>query len=667
MLKRTAPMSVMVCALGMLSGTKISAQSSATTPGAPAQFLPTNGAVGVTLSTSTGYYLRWYAASRATSYDVYFGTSSAPGKWTTVTPPVGVSKKYPGTLYASVSWNNGQRYYWRVVAKNASGSTSSPTWWFATAGATLTEVKVAPSSATIAVGATRSFTASGVWSDGTTGPVTVTWSATGGTITSAGLYTAGQTAGTYQAVATHSSGKKGSAVVTVTAAATTPTGTLIQPGQSIQAAVNANPDGTAFVLGAGIHRMQTVTPKNGNTFTGQTGAIMSGARLLTGFVQSGNTWVIGGQTQEGRINGECQAAYPRCSRPEELFIDDVRKKHVASLSMVGPGTWFFDYAGDRIYIGDNPAGRKIETSVTRAAFTGSANGVTIRNLTIEKYASPAQEAAITQRYGTTGANWLVDNCTVRWNHGSGIALGPSMHVTNNHVIANGQEGVNGGDNQSGIVVEGNEIAYNNGAGFLQEWEAGGTKFWATTNLIVRNNHVHHNFGPGLWADNDNVGTLYEGNTVEDNDWVGIVHEISYAAVIRNNIVRRNGLRDPRGWYWRAGIMVLNSPDVEVYGNTVEDNPNAIVAINQNRGTGALGPYIVMNLWVHDNRVRMQVGQTGVVQDIGDNAVFTSRNNHFDRNTYTLGPNARYFVWMNGTRTEGEWRTYGLDVTGTFIR
>ena len=70
---------------------------------------------------------------------------------------------------------------------------------------------------------------------------------------------------------------------------------------------------------------------------------------------------------------------------------------------------------------------------------------------------------------------------------------------------------------------------------------------------------------------------------------------------------------------------------------------------------------------HDNTVRMQVGETGVVQDIGDISVFTGRNNHFDRNTYTIGSNARYFVWMNGDRTENEWRGYGQDVTGTFTR
>jgi hypothetical protein len=36
----------------------------------------------------------------------------------------------------------------------------------------------------------------------------------------------------------------------------------IAPGDSIQAAVNANPEGTVFIIKAGIHRLQTIIPKN---------------------------------------------------------------------------------------------------------------------------------------------------------------------------------------------------------------------------------------------------------------------------------------------------------------------------------------------------------------------------------------------------------------------
>jgi len=438
----------------------------------------------------------------------------------------------------------------------------------------------------------------------------------------------------------------------------------VSPGQSIQAAVDSAPQGASFVIKSGVHRLQRVTPKDGQVFLGESGAVLSGARLLTQFVQQGHTWVAGGQTQEGQIHGECQAAYPRCSSPEELFLDDVRLRHVWSVSEVAPETWFFDYAADRIYLGTDPAGRRVETSVTDAAFTGNASGVTITGLTIEKYASAAQSGAI---YGARGRGWTVEDNVIRLNHGAGLSLGPSMQVRNNHVLANGQLGVGGGDYYADIVVEGNEIAYNNEAGFDPAWEGGGAKFWATINLIARGNWVHHNRGPGLWADFENFGMVYENNVVEDNEWAGILHEISYAAVIRNNTVRRNGFQDPRGWYWRAGILIAGSSDVEIYGNTVEDNANGIVGIQQNRGAGALGPWLISNLWVHDNRVQMQVGQTGLVTDTGDMAIFESRNNHFDRNTYFLGAQAKVFTWMGDERTEGEWRSYGQDRAGTFVR
>ena len=35
--------------------------------------------------------------------------------------------------------------------------------------------------------------------------------------------------------------------------------------------------------------------------------------------------------------------------------------------------------------------------------------------------------------------------------------------------------------------------------------------------IVTDNWVHHNHGPGLWADTNNVGFLFQGNYISDND------------------------------------------------------------------------------------------------------------------------------------------------------
>ena len=85
----------------------------------------------------------------------------------------------------------------------------------------------------------------------------------------------------------------------------------------------------------------------------------------------------------------------------------------------------------------------------------------------------------------------------------------------NYIHHNGQLGLAAAGN--GIIVEDNEIAYNNTHGFSYWWEAGGTKFVRTENLIVRRNHSHHNIGPGLWTDGNNLNTLYEHNRVTDND------------------------------------------------------------------------------------------------------------------------------------------------------
>ncbi len=148
--------------------------------------------------------------------------------------------------------------------------------------------------------------------------------------------------------------------------------------------------------------------------------------------------------------------------------------------------------------------------------------------------------------------------------------------------------------------------------------------------------------------------------------MGIFHEISYAAVIRSNIVRRNGFGFS-SWVWGAGILVAASPGVEIYENTVDDNADGIVAVQQRRGSGARGPYEVSNLWVHDNTVVMVRGVTGLAQDIGDRSYFTSRNNRFDRNHYVLKSSGRHFTWIDSDRSESEWTAYGQDVHGTFSR
>ena len=99
-------------------------------PAVPVVYLPANYATRVTDALTNGAKIRWYSTARATSYDVYYGTSSNPPRVATVVPPSGVSTWAPGTMYLSVSRAPHTTYYWRVVAKNSAGSTSGPVWRF---------------------------------------------------------------------------------------------------------------------------------------------------------------------------------------------------------------------------------------------------------------------------------------------------------------------------------------------------------------------------------------------------------------------------------------------------------------------------------------------------------------------------------------------------------
>lgn len=375
----------------------------------------------------------------------------------------------------------------------------------------------------------------------------------------------------------------------------------IYPGQSIQAAVNANPNGAAFLIKTGTHTRQSVIPKSGNTFVGESGAVLDGQGVGYAFNKGG----------------------------------------------------------------------------------GPANNVTIRGLKITNYSPGMQSATVDAggyfpNEGSTG--WVIQNNEVSYNGEYGIRIGNSSRILNNNVHHNKRLNIAGSANDA--VIEGNEVAYGNYlSAYNTNFEAGGTKFAYTERLTLRNNYVHDNVGVGLHMDENNINTLIEDNRIASNASEGIAIEISYATIIRNNTITNNGFADPRNRYsyvWNAGIGIHASPNVEVYGNTLSGNYAGIVAIQQNRDVdkALYGRHLVQNLNVHDNTItqtnlprngnELSVA-AGIVQDFGDNGIFSGWNNRFTNNRYYLGGNPRPFAWNNGTRTESEWRGFGQDLSGLFSR
>lgn len=429
----------------------------------------------------------------------------------------------------------------------------------------------------------------------------------------------------------------------------------LAPGDDIQQAVASASENTVFILQPGVYRLQSIQPANGDIFIGQPGAVLNGSTLLPPFGVSGNLWVAAGPSGQGQPAGNCDAAHPQCQFNEDLFFDNRPLLHVGSIDAVVSGAYYIDYSNGAIYIADNPTGHTVEVATASGAFQGQASNVNVVGLVVEKYADPAQAGAIGGQ--NPGPGWVVVNNEVRLNHGTGISLGAGSRASQNNVHDNGEKGIGGAADN--ILVEYNEIARNNYAGFDPTWEAGGAKFAVANGLVLRGNNVHDNNGPGLWCDIDSMNALIEGNTVTSNTGgAGIQYEISYNATIRNNTVRYNSLPNSGWWMWGSQILIQNSANSQVYGNTVEvsDNGNAIGIVNQDRGSGPYGVREATGNYIHNNTIVVRTsghGNTGLVADFDVQKMLTSGNNLFDYNTYHVADTGQWqYAWVQNLTWDG---------------
>jgi parallel beta-helix repeat protein len=443
----------------------------------------------------------------------------------------------------------------------------------------------------------------------------------------------------------------------------------IEPGESIQTAVDQAGDGAAFCLKNGIHRIQAIRPRPYQRFYGEGRTILNGSRLLTLFSRETNYWVASDQPQQGQRRGECAKEAPACNLPEGLFIDDIPLVQVLAKNDVGPGRFYFDHAARSIYFADNPVGHKVEVTAAAFAFENLAPGVLIKNVTIEKYASVAQKGAIQAQ---EAVGWTVENCELRLNSAAGIAAGAGTSVRDCNIHHNGQIGITGVGRD--VLIERNHIWENNTREFLSSWEAGGVKLAASERVVLRGNYVHDNRGAGLWCDIECRDVLYEDNIAERNRGAGIFHEISFSAIIRNNTLRRNGTGG-KTWFWGNNILIAASQDVEVYGNTLiaEAGKCGIVLVDQGRPMKSGGTYKTRNNKVYDNDTTFEgAACAGAASDVDpdyENAfIIEHGNNLFDRNTYRVprGSAPFEFGWGHAVFGWDELRHAGLEQNGTLI-
>ena len=72
-----------------------------------------------------------------------------------------------------------------------------------------------------------------------------------------------------------------------------PGAVVVEPGASIQAALDRADEGAAFCLKNGVHRLQVIRPKRGQRFHGEGRTVLNGSRFLTTFSREGP--ILGGE------------------------------------------------------------------------------------------------------------------------------------------------------------------------------------------------------------------------------------------------------------------------------------------------------------------------------------------------------------------------------------
>jgi hypothetical protein len=442
----------------------------------------------------------------------------------------------------------------------------------------------------------------------------------------------------------------------------------VAPGTSIQDAVDRVGENASLCLKNGIHRAQAIRPRSGQRFYGEGQTVLNGSRLLTDFRRQGDQWTAKVQLPLRRKHGECLPSAPFCNYPEAVFVDDRPLTRVSGKAELASGKFFIDRADGLLYLADDPTSRTVEVTVALFAFESTATDVSISNVIVEKFANAAQKGAIHAR---EGVRWTIENCEVRLNSGAGIGVGSGSRVRNCDIHANGQIGIAG--NGRDIRIEHNHIWSNNIYGFDGTWEAGGAKIALSDGVTFRGNHVHDNNGPGLWCDINCRHVLYEDNLVERNQDIGIFHEISFNAVIRNNVLRHNGLGD-RGWFWVSDIVLAASEGVEVRDNklTVARERCGIILIDQGRRDNG-NRYKTRNNTVLANEMTFEgTACAGGVTDAkpGDEnfSIITDGNNLFDGNTYRVSQpdlQAR-FVWGHVTTDWAGFRRRGQEGSGQLV-
>jgi hypothetical protein len=259
-----------------------------------------------------------------------------------------------------------------------------------------------------------------------------------------------------------------------------------------------------------------------------------------------------------------------------VFVGDQRLLSAGSLEELNEGNYYIDYAEGWVYLGFDPAGKKIEITAHDSALVRTIRSVhgrdndrigpTIRGITFTRYArlallvegvepgEPMNEAL----FGKDVVGTILEDVTI--SHCSRVAgyfRGDRFTMRNCLVADCGTEGIYV-INSADVLLERNIVTRTNSFGSYMGYYASAIKvFNQSHRVICRDNLIIDNpMASGIWYDVGNDDGIVVNNWVErTND--GFFFEISTGALCAGNVF----------FDCSPGVRVLNSANVAVYQNT----------------------------------------------------------------------------------------------------
>ena len=364
-------------------------------------------------------------------------------------------------------------------------------------------------------------------------------------------------------------------------------GTAAGPVRTIARALAMAPAGGTVVLRGGTyHETVTISSKQVTIQNyPKEAAWLDGSVPVGGWVQDGTAWRHDGWTTrfdasvgftQGARDGTSAGwqyvnpAYPMAAHPDQVFVNGVQQRQVASRAKVVAGTFFLDQATSKLYLGTNPTGLAVRATTLAKAISIRTTGSVVRGIGVRRYAPSIWHigAVTVERPSVRIENVRIeDSATI----GLGVIAADAV-VNRTTILRSGLLGVHAATADR-LKILGSRVDSNNWERFNSAPVSGGVKVGRTRSVLVKDTSISGNLGHGYWSDVSVYDTKVLNSNLVQNRATGIFLEISAVGTIANNLVDGNGAE---------GIKINNTSSVTVYNNTVVRNARPINIVQDSR-------------------------------------------------------------------------------------